>query len=535
MRRPTSARRSIELQRSRAHAHTEISVMHSTISSPTLCTRKKPIRLTKRRIIMYLVISPCLLLLAFLLFAGECLRNARLLPVVTPQPADFGDVPFEPALWPTNSTHAETIYTHRPHNFFVPSFKAFDLLGLPMAEPIPAQSLTALLPITSQSISNLEAVISALLRSPGQLHEVIISCPEVVLTDVRRIIRKSVSAEGIEYHLEFSLRPWVHGWDNNAAIMHVASEVTTDWVLILDNGGLHDMDSRTRDMLLNPKSIPLPTGPRGVTFLPNNISCATSSWVPQPVSFVIPPFVMPYSLVNDYPIASTGLGIWADLGEQIARARLDGIGGIVTGTDTTSAWCHFVQSDVTARNDTLCVPDITTETNIGSAGNETTSTDQLPSIEENRIGTFALLFPSLRNMRLFARAACRLQDNGHIIRVLLYGEAHAEDPSEETTDWEERTVQFAGCRLNYDTLSPDNVQPAAQPILGVSFVSDWLNTFDEWPDVVIALKDQEWLPTLTKILWQHQSIPPSLILIPYADLSYCEWMGSLSIEEWRSQ
>jgi hypothetical protein len=238
----------------------------------------------------------------------------------------------------------------------------------------------------------------------------------------------------------------------------------------------------------------------------------------------------------DGSTASTGFEMWADLGERISRERLDGIGGIVTGADVTSDWCHFVHSDGHSRNQTVSVPGPQAEPSMKESGNGAIFTQQTSSTEGERIGTFALLFPSLRHMRLFSRAACRLQDNGHVVYVLLYGDgAYAEDPSEEATDSEERTVLYAGCRLNYDTLSPDDVLPTAQPILEISFISDWLDTIDEWPDIVIALKDQDSLPALAKVLERSQSAPPSLILIPYTDLPYCEWMGSLSVGEWRSQ
>lgn len=505
-------------------------MMNSTMSSPLLKARKNRRRLTKRRIFVYFVISLCLMLLSFLFFVENRFRTAQLSMTVQGPAAYPGDVLLEPAFWPTNPPYAGA---HRPHNSLAPSFKTLDLVGLATVDPIPAQSLTALLPVTSQSISNLEAVISSLLRSPGKLHHVIISCPEAVLSDARRITRKAVSAEGIQDHLELSLRPWLHEQDSNVAIMHAASEVTTDWVLILDDDGLNNMDNRAREMLLNPISTPLPNGPRGITFLPHNISCTAPSQEPQLASFVIPPFIMPYSLVTDISKVTSGFGFWADLGERISRGRLDGIGGIVTGADSALDWCHLVQSDLTSRNRTISFPDLLSEPDTADLEDMAASNHQITGIS---VGTFAILFPSLRDMRLFSRAVCRLQDKGHIVYVLLYGDdAFVEDPSEETMDSGEQTVQFSGCRLNYDTLSLDDVRPAAPTIIGPSYVSDWFDTLDEWPDVVIALKDQDSLPALDKLLGRDQYIPPSLILIPHSDLPYCEWMGSLSVEEWRSQ
>jgi hypothetical protein len=213
---------------------------------------------------------------------------------------------------------------------------------------------------------------------------------------------------------------------------------------------------------------------------------------------------MPYSLVIDGLPPSTDLGIWADLGERISRDRLDGIGGIVMGTDMTSNWCHVVQSDATSWNHTTPVLNLGTKPDI-------------PKVEN---GTLSYFSP----------VACRLQANGYLVNVLLYGGgSYAED---EPMD---RTMISRGCRLNYDTLSPDDVLPAVQSISGRSFVSDWLDTLDEWPEVIVALKDQGALSGLDTVLEQRQSTRPSLIFIPYTDLAYCEWMGSLSVQEWKSQ
>jgi hypothetical protein len=110
-------------------------------------------------------------------------------------------------------------------------------------------------------------------------------------------------------------------------------------------------------------------------------------------------------------------------------------------------------------------------------------------------------------------------------------EDDAEDSFDEPT--EESTIGSGGCRLNYDTISLDEV--LTPPSFTRSFVADWLDTLNKWPDVVIALKEQESLLGIVRALERDHSVQSSLVLIPYADLPYCEWMGSLSADEWRSQ
>lgn len=494
------------------------------LSSPLLKARKRQGLVTKRKLQFFLLVSPFILLLAFFCFVRGLLRNDPGPPVVTEGSSGASD-------WPSGSPDPLT------HNLVGPSSQTL-ALNLRTIESIQIRSLTALLPVTRQSLSHSELIISSFLQSPAQLHEIIISCPEEILSDIRQLVRKVLSTTEGHDLPEISLHPWVHETDSNAALLRVAAEATTDWILFLDINGLDGIDVSTQDMLLNPLAIPLPTGPRGATFLSTNISCLTPSEIPQSASFLIPPFVMPFFLLPTEGAATGSSGTWTDLGGYISRRGLDAIGGVVMGSELLSNWCSVAQADMNPRNYTLSVPELRFASEmVNSDIPSEMSYNISPNLQvtRKRRSSFALVFPSVQDIRLFSPVVCRLQDNEHDVYVLVYLNGdYAEDTFDEPM--EQGTIASGGCLLNYDTISLDHVPIPPSSSFTKPFVSDWLDTLDQSPDVVIALHEQEPLLGISRALERSQlSARPSLVLIPYVDLPYCEWMGSLSADEWRSR
>lgn len=413
--------------------------------------------------------------------------------------------------WSERSLHSGDKHPHRSHNSI--PLRLPDLPDPLSTEPIANRSLTVILPVNSGSLSKLENMISSLLGSQKIIYEIIISCPEAVLADARRVVRKMISTDATRHHMEISLHPFAHGADITRAMIDLASEVATDWILLLDEGGLEGYNNRTQQILTNPRSYPLPIGPRGLLTHHSTKSCVKTFMNYQPASFLVPPFVTPSVLARGHVIASTTLSSWAQFGARISRERLDGIGGIVIGAVTSSSdWCPVEHSKVHREPH---VP--------GDRFSLDTVVDENSWANDSSTGTFAIIFPSLQDMRLFSSVACRLQSNGHEIHVLIYGDSRNESAGS--------AISHGGCRLNYDTLSSD--KPLSSHVDEL-VVFDWLNTLDTWPNVVVAWKES-YLSDLAVASDEGQISKPTLILIPRADLPYCEWMGSLSVEEWTSE
>ena len=108
----------------------------------------------------------------------------------------------------------------------------FDLSEL--SNLIELGSLTAILPVTHDSLPGLEALLTTFLGRGPSLREVIVTCPEAIRSEIRRVLRNTVTTFGEHSHPDFSLRPWVGQLDQSVAVMRAASQVTTGWMLLLD-------------------------------------------------------------------------------------------------------------------------------------------------------------------------------------------------------------------------------------------------------------------------------------------------------------
>lgn len=377
------------------------------------------------------------------------------------------------------------------------------------------RSLTVVLPVTCDSLTALQNILLPFLGFSSQIHQVLVVCPESLFSQTRRAIHRIVS-EADEMNVpEFSIRPWFVEATN---LVTVAPQVSTEWVLFLDEMGLQQLSDGTREMLLRPPAVSLPVGPRGFSGSPQNVYCIFPSQTPQPASYLVPPFVMSTSLAIEFAEISD-FSDWASLGEHVSRSRSDDLGGIVLGFQQSSReWCKEfrpldngnILEDINSfdfASDSLLLND--SAEHVTWRFPETSGTS----------GVFAILLPTLQDLRLFASVACRLQDSGYVIQALLYYELAA-----GSNGFDDQTVKPFRCRLTYDVLSEDAMLPVRQH--GYPFLSEWLDTFDIQPDVVLALLEDGAFPAVGST--------STLVRIPREDLPYSSWMGSLSLAEWQS-
>ena len=468
--------------------------------------------LEKNRRVFWCLLGPCCLATVWFLFSVKLQRvqSAELLSVGNPS------LPSQ-AQPRVSQEYLADSDAYSPPNF---------ILELRDAPEIDAHSLTAILPVTLESLPALEDIISPLLSPSTRLREILVVCPDAILSQTRRILRKVVVAEETFIHPDISLRPWIGDVDQSTGVMRIASHVSTEWILLLHETGLQQVNSHTRDMLLIPKAVTVPVGPRGVIFSPNNISCVISSQRPQRASYLIPPFVIPSFLVHEFPQSHTR-GVWASLGERISQLRPDALGGIVMA----SVDSELDLSSSLRQAETSPPHEITS---FGPTANEIVESTCVAETDGHS-GVFALLFPTLKDLHLFSPVACRLQDNGHIIRVILYDEpAGHEYAAESPVHWEERTIISGRCLLKYNVLSVDTTLPINLR-RGNPFLSEWLDTLESQPDVVLAMTEQDSLVADLALIFKQRKFPDStLIHISQRDLPYCAWMSSLSLSEWRS-
>jgi hypothetical protein len=371
------------------------------------------------------------------------------------------------------------------------------------APTINSYSLTAILPLTVQSLPALDHILESFFDHPPELHEVIVTCPGSILASTRGIVRKVVSLTSTKgrRHPEISLHSWMDGMDQATGVLHMAAlHASTEWVLLLDERGLQSMDSQNKALLLTPHAVPFPVGPRGVVSAPENISCLLPSKTPQAASYLIPPLVIPSVLIQEETLHSYVSGVWVALGKRMLESSQGMLGGVVIGFEDTEDWCPIALA--THRSSLL---GLDTKNGSHNPGN----------VSKRYSGRFVIIFPSVDDLRLFSFVACSLQSAGHLVQVVIYTTGRDYNDMGSPTA---RTLVAPDCRLRYDK----------------SIVPEWMNDFYDRPDAVVSIAEKDEFNTHLSTILEQSGRGSPIIRIPRTDLPYCQWMISLSLEEWRS-
>ncbi|SJL03585.1 uncharacterized protein ARMOST_06942 [Armillaria ostoyae] len=362
-----------------------------------------------------------------------------------------------------------------------------------MSRIIEPRSLTAVLPLLPSSTPTLTALILPFL-SASRLSEVVLVTPETNLAATQSVIRDFVSSLDDVDHPNFSLRIWPRDARGPMAALRVASQVVTDWVLLLDDTALSAVSAEIRTVLLNPPYSSIPVGPRGF-----RISCVTPSQTPQSASYLVPPFVIPRSLAHSTSRASDS-HFWRDFGTHIASVDNSEHGGVVLpfSPEEDSAWCKLKQDFGT-------LDSLLTGSHITRNGSIDTSS-RCPAIMDHQPQpVFVILFPTLGDLKTFAPVPCQLQGKGFLVYAAVYSLAIASTSPKQS-------IQHGSCVIQYTILSePQDYSLQVHRIFG------------RHSDIVLSLSELELAATSA-----------TRVRLSQRDLPYCAWMGTLSISEWRN-
>ncbi|KAI0057461.1 hypothetical protein BV25DRAFT_1920166 [Artomyces pyxidatus] len=399
------------------------------------------------------------------------------------------------------------------------------MLELQAARPIAKDSLTVILPVTSDTLPGLEAAL-LFLSDYSSLAEVVVLCPESLLSVGRAILRNTVSDYS---RAQFTLQSWPSGTSQAHALIHAASQVSNDHVVILEHGSLREIPHVVRDLLLRATAVSLPVGAMGfgASLLGDGEQCLLASDSPQPASYLVPPLVLPSSLLTDNGRPSDALPKdWRSLGIWIAERRPDMVGGVVVaGHELDDAWCLQKKNDT---QDTVYIDDPNVYPAL-DAYSAHLPDSLLPPSNTSAVqsrGTFGIFFRSFDDLLSFSPAACYLVNSGHVLHILLY----LEEKSRSLLDGMEIVTEQ--CSLQYRVVAP-STSSATSPCELV--VSAWLDNFSRPVDVLIALSEEDdYTRLLPRAIKRQRYIDPVLVQLSRLDLPYCDWMGSLTLEEWRN-
>ncbi|KAH9040431.1 hypothetical protein EDB85DRAFT_2173332 [Lactarius pseudohatsudake] len=367
-------------------------------------------------------------------------------------------------------------------------------LELGSAKSILNSSVTVALPLTEKSTPTLARTLAGILERPARIEEVVILCPETLLSKARLSLRQILSSYRYTLSTQLTLLPCLQATCSAKALIDTAFHASTDWTLFLGESGLQELNNEIGSLLLNPPDHPH-----------------------RPADFLVPPFVLPSLTFSDEcAFMNKTLDSWLALGRWISSTRPDMIGGVIIGRESAGDSCFASHSDVLNSFDRQHI------STLGSGGDHLRILDQ--SAQFSDIGHytphchFGVLFPTLDDLIAFSQAACGLVINGYHIDILLYAQA----------DTNQTFIATDTCDLYFETSTSAGSTPAD------SVVSSWLAHLSDPPDVFIALTITDtYTNSLLRAVRSPALVASVLVRLARPDLLYSDWMGTLSVVEWR--
>ena len=387
-------------------------------------------------------------------------------------------------------------------------------LELGSAKTISNSSITVALPLTEKSTPTLERTLAEILEYPARIEEVVILCPETFLSTARLSLRQILSSYTLLTQL--TLLPCLQATCSTKALIDAAFHASTDWTLFLGESGLQEVNKATGSLLLNPPDVTFPLGPKGFSLVKSGEPCLTLPASHRPADFLIPPFVLPSLTFSDeFAFMNETLDSWLALGRWISSMRPDMIGGVIISRESAGNSCFAPHPDVL---DSIDRQHIST---LSSGDDHLRIFDQEPQFSNvgshTPHGHFGVLFPTLDDLIAFSQAACGLVINGYRLDILLYAQA----------DTDQTFISTDTCDLYFETSSSGST-PAD------SVISSWLAHVSGPPDVFVALTITDtYTNSLLRVARSPALVAPVVVRLARSDLLYSDWMGTISLVEWR--
>ncbi|KAL5531513.1 hypothetical protein ACEPAG_4390 [Sanghuangporus baumii] len=385
-------------------------------------------------------------------------------------------------------------------------------------------SITAVFPVTENALDEVVEVIELLTSDESAVSAITIVCPESIIPGLRaRLLGRHQDT-----FLDMSVAIWPEGLSEGPAVMNAASSVSTEYALVIDSAGLGHLHDDSREHLLShPLLLDLPTGFCGgnSTNVERRPFCVVPSSEPQSVSFLFPPFIIPSLLIRGFnATAVSDADFWPSLGNALAPAS--GVGALIPDSDANSDddWCHslckgynLILND-SSRNQCITPPD--------SEG----SSDHGP--DPSQSSSLAIILPTLGDLETFSSVTCRLSENGYNTHVLILSRDPEHASSESSFPWLHDHFISSICNISYSAL-----HTSSNDFANAEAVKFWLDSANETMSVILygsgGLGHASELP-FTAVLESQSAIGVSVVQIPQIDLPYCDWLGSLSLQEIRN-
>lgn len=375
-----------------------------------------------------------------------------------------------------------------------------------------SSTLTVILPVTSASIMELDSHLHSLLRSSRLLVEVLLVSPRRYHPQIRKSLRTILSRTD-DFDLELSVLQWLDGIGEGEAVIMAAQHATTDWVLLADADGFKHLDATTRDYLLlnNPPRTLFPIGPRGVVLDSSGSTCVVASSLPQLASYLVPPLLLPTSLLPDTLDIKYAREPWIALGKHVSGITPDLSGGTVLGSsDGFSHWCLPQEHE---GSPSVSPGPLMDATQLGlDAPQYIFQGGPTPEL-----GSFLVVVYE-SDLHHIVSVACSNARQGHTVKVVVLRDDDGAMPS--------ATVDLEEC------LSLVSVHPIPSGQLG----GESSQLLPRAVDVLISAVEDDVIALFFAQV--HPAAVDSALVdirIPRDDLPYCDWMAAIELSEWKSE
>ncbi|RXW16621.1 hypothetical protein EST38_g9232 [Candolleomyces aberdarensis] len=377
------------------------------------------------------------------------------------------------------------------------------------------QRLTAVLPVSNVSIHQIADILAPLLDPGTAVREVILLAPASLHRILSDKLRQELTKHEGQDHPEIGVKTWDD--DISPSVFRLLR--ASPWTLVMRHDGLLGVDKQTRSILVGEIiDWSLPYGPRGIPLPPNGTHPANIvDWVHLPRSqpdlalYIEPPFVIRLdTLSNLNPLPST----WKHFSEQIALCNPWNASGLLVGRHGPPEISPSPLSLATN------VPQASSiQTNVSRNVPATTP----PAVLPHQRLRFDVLLSEKQDVQNLAPFLCGLLSRGHTIRVLVVDTnlQFSFNPIKRKT----RLVMEGGCSVDFFTIN----QYMRRREIFRSIGDD--GNYGLASHVVITLKSHNFAGFLLDTFRFADNI---IVEVPQQDLAYCDWMASLTLQQWKN-
>ncbi|TRM60729.1 hypothetical protein BD626DRAFT_571441 [Schizophyllum amplum] len=438
--------------------------------------------------------------------------------------------------------------------------------------PLASSDFTIVFPVLARDLILLQDRLSDILHSSssfgprsqyeGHLREVLVVCPEDALVQTKSIIQQSLlnheestspQKDVVEISVHSASSRGIQAFPDSH-ILHIAADmISTPWVYF------DDVQSSPQIVPVSDSSKPF--GIRGFSSTSSLPACMAPSASPEGVSYLVPPFAISterLELVMHSMDLSMHEEVWQSLGYAIGLLDGDHVGGILAGSD--DGYCasyrrkhdglmsaHILGHEGLDNSIRALYSEDTDQVSLQNVEDpseppkpprehvgrpeDAAFTDYLRVVEQfihtpmKSSGTVFAVLPSLDDFRASAYLFCQLAQHHHATLAILL--------TRETAGYSETalTDEAHTCQLPYHL-----ARSRDDSSTGIRLWLDTLQAGRYNPDVIIlssniAPADVDEPSTN----WIQSRFPDTAVIrLPQADLRLSDWMGVLTLTEWKN-